>query len=212
MSTTSFLCFQLRLTQYRFFAQSWNNGQSLCPDKTAALLVEFRSKIDRLSQSLPSRFTANLDAVRKELPSLFSKKLPFVLSHQDLNETNMLINPESGSITGIVDWAEAKILPFGFSLWAFENLLGYMNSEGWHYYDNRHELEGIFWQTFLAEANGASGCDLQLIRVARMAGLFLCHGFACDRNGVETVVDESSFSSYKYLDAFCAASDWAPTI
>ncbi|EHK48492.1 hypothetical protein TRIATDRAFT_214538 [Trichoderma atroviride IMI 206040] len=195
----------------KFFAQSWNNGQQLCPDKAAALLIEFRSKLDRLSLSLPSRFATNLDAVRKELPLLFSERLPFILSHQDLNEMNMLINPETGCITGIVDWAEARILSFGFSLWAFENLLGYMDSEGWHYYDNRHELEGIFWQTFLAEANSTSDGDLQLIRVARMAGLFFRYGFDWDGEGVENVVDESSLSSLAYLDAFCTSDDWAPT-
>lgn len=144
----------------------------MCPDKAAALLIEFRSKLDRLSLSLPSRFVTNLDAVRKELPLLFLERLPFILSHQDLNEMNMLIDPETGCITGIVDWAEARILPFGFSLWAFENLLGYMDSEGWHYYDNRQELEGIFWQTILAEANSTSDGDIQLIRVARMAVCF----------------------------------------
>ncbi|KAL7893701.1 hypothetical protein HDV63DRAFT_181173 [Trichoderma sp. SZMC 28014] len=195
----------------KFFAQSWNNGQQLCPDKTAASLDEFRSKLDRLSLSLPSRFATNLDAVRKELPLLFSERLPFVLSHQDLNEMNTLIDPESGCITGIVDWAEARILPFGFSLWAFENLLGYMDSEGWHYYDNRHELEGLFWQTFSAEANSVSNGDLQLIRVARMAGLFFRYGFAWDGEGVEKVADESSLSSLAYLDAFCTSDNWTPT-
>ncbi|KAL7930332.1 hypothetical protein V8C35DRAFT_330514 [Trichoderma chlorosporum] len=174
-------------------------------------LVEFRSKLDRLSLSLPSRFATNLNAIRKELPSLFSGRLPFVLSHQDLNEMNTLINPESGCITGIVDWAEARILPFGFSLWASENLLGYMDPEGWHYYDNHHELEGIFWQAFLVEANGVSDGDLQLIRVARMAGLFFRYGFTWNSEGVEIVADKSSLSSLEYLDAFCTSNDWSPT-
>ncbi|KAL7955112.1 hypothetical protein V8C34DRAFT_292484 [Trichoderma compactum] len=196
----------------KFFAQSWNNRQRPCPDKITDLLVEFRSKLNCLSGSLPSQFATNLNAVLRELPSLFSEGLPFVLTHQDLNETNVLINSETGCITGIVDWAEARILPFGFSLWGFENPLGYMDSEGWHYYDNRHELEGIFWQTFLAEAKGVSDSDIQLIRVARMTGLFCRYGFAWGGKGVENVVDESSPSSWAYLNAFCTAGDWAPTV
>ncbi|RMJ03300.1 hypothetical protein CDV36_015174 [Fusarium kuroshium] len=195
----------------RFFAQSWNNGQCLNPDDAAPLLAEFRSKFDLLARSLPSRFASNLDRIRKELPSLFSGALPFVLSHGDLCEMNILINSETGNITGIVDWAEARILPFGFSLWGFENVLGYMDSGGWHYYDNRRELEDLFWQTFWGEASHASDVGLELIRAARLAGLFCRYGFIVDGKAVISVVDQSDASSLAYLDAFCAADDWPPT-
>ena len=123
---------------------------------------------------------------------------------------NILINPETGHVTGIVDWAEARILPFGFSLWGLENILGYMDSEGWHYYDNRDELEGLFWQTFCTEINNATENDLQLIRAARMAGLFCRYGLIMDGIAVKGVVDQSDASSLAYLDAFCMADDWAP--
>lgn len=36
---------------------------------------------------------------------------PFVLSHIDLNIHNILIDPETGNITGIIDWDYAAILP-----------------------------------------------------------------------------------------------------
>ncbi|KAJ5433434.1 uncharacterized protein N7458_012590 [Penicillium daleae] len=68
--------------------------------------------------------------VRKELPSLFSTSLPFVLSHGDLNVMNFLVNPQTGKITGIVDWAESRILPFGFALHGLENLLGWTQKGG----------------------------------------------------------------------------------
>ena len=108
------------------------------------MLAEFQSNFDLLARDLPSRFAPNLDRVRKELPSLFSQALPFVLSHQDLNVMNLLVNHETGNITGIVDWAESRILPFGFALYGLENLLGWMDSEGWHYYDHHRELENLF--------------------------------------------------------------------
>ncbi|KAJ4315798.1 hypothetical protein N0V84_008202 [Fusarium piperis] len=191
----------------RFFAQSWNNAQCLNPDDVAPLLAEFDSKFDLLARSLPSRFASNLDKIRKDLPSLFSGALPFVLSHGDLCEMNILINSETGNITGIVDWAEARILPFGLSLWGFENVLGYMDSRGWHYYDNRRELEDLFWQTFWGEATNASDADSKLIRTARLAGLFCRYGFIVDGKAVIRVVDESDASGLPYLDAFCAAED-----
>ncbi|KAI3340635.1 hypothetical protein F4824DRAFT_496922 [Ustulina deusta] len=191
-----------------FFAQSWNHSQQLLPGETSALLAEFHDKFDLLHRSLPFRFASNLDRVRKELPLLFSKTLSFVLSHQDLCEINILIDPETGSITGIIDWADARILPFGFSLWAFENILGCMNSEGWHYYDNRHELQRIFWETFRMEAKNLSDDDLRLIQITRMAGLFCRYGFILDGKVCKGVIDESDVSSFHYLDAFCAAEDW----
>lgn len=128
---------------------------------------------------------------------LVSNTLPFVLSHQDLCEMNILIDPETGRITGIIDWAEARISPFGFSLWGFENILGYMNSEGWHYYDNRHELQRIFWETFRMEAKNLSDDNLRLIQITRMAGLFCRYGFISDGKVCERVVGESNVSSFR---------------
>ncbi|KAI0103052.1 hypothetical protein GGR51DRAFT_525491 [Nemania sp. FL0031] len=194
----------------KFFAQSWNNSQQSRPDDTAALLVEFRDKFDLLSRSLPPRFASNLDKVRKALPLLFSGALPLVLSHQDLCEMNILVHPDTGSITGIVDWAEARILPFGLSLWGFENILGYMDSKGWHYFDNRHELEELFWDTFRMEAGNLSDDDLSLIWVTRMAGLFCRYGLVWDGKACKKAVDKSDVSSYAYLDAFCTSDDWMP--
>lgn len=124
---------------------------------------------------------------------------------------NLLIDPDTGNITGIVDWAEARILPFGFSLWGLENVLGYMDSEGWHYYDNSRELEDLFWQTFWVLARNASDTDVQLIRAARMAGLFCRYGFIVEGKAVIRAVDQSDGFFLPYLDAFCTADDWAPT-
>jgi hypothetical protein len=175
------------------------------------LLTEFQSSFDLLARNLPSRFALNLERVRKELPSLFSTALPFVLSHGDLNVMNFLVNPQTGKITGIVDWAESRILPFGFALYGLENLLGWMDSEGWHYYDRYRELESLFWETFRKEAHNFSDSDLYLIRAARMAGFFYHYGFNFDPKGaVQSVRMDLQGGSLLYLYAFCAASGWAP--
>ncbi|KAH8194058.1 hypothetical protein TruAng_011773 [Truncatella angustata] len=131
-----------------FFAQSWNSMRRLDLDNMATLLAEFESKCDVLTRSLPPRFTSNLHGVRQSLPSLFSETFPFVLNHGDLCGMNILIGRETGNITGIVDWAEARILPFGFALWGLENILGCMDSTGWYYYDNRREVEDRLWRAF----------------------------------------------------------------
>lgn len=172
--------------------------------------MEFQSSFDLLARNLPSRFAANLERVREELPSLF-KVLPFVLSHGDLNMMNLLVNPKTGNITGIVDWAEARILPFGFALYGLEHLLGWMDSEGWHYYDRYCELESLFWQTFREEAHNFSDADLYLISAARMAGFFYHYGFNFDTKGeIQSVRMDRPDGSLAYLDAFCAAGKWTP--
>ncbi|KAJ5900603.1 uncharacterized protein N7473_004673 [Penicillium subrubescens] len=80
-----------------------NNDLRLYLDTTANLLIEFQSNFDLLTRNLLSRFTPNLDIARKELPSLFSKALPYVLSYSDLNIINLLVNPKTRNITGIID-------------------------------------------------------------------------------------------------------------
>ncbi|KAK7424770.1 hypothetical protein QQX98_000353 [Neonectria punicea] len=191
----------------RYFAQSWNFQQQLDPDDLAALLAEFRSKFDLLTKALPPQLLPNLNRVYSRLPSLFSGVLPFVLSHGDLCEMNLLISPETGNITGVVDWAEARILPFGFSLWGFENILGFMDSRGWHYYDNRDQLEDLFWRTFWAEAPDASKVDLELIQTARMAGLFCRYGLVVEGKDLKAPIDHSDSPALAYLDALCTVDD-----
>jgi len=119
---------------------------------------------------------------------------------------NIFVDPNTGHITGIIDWAEARILPFGISLWGFENILGYMDSQGWHYYKNHHKLENFFWQTFEETVGGVSEADRHAIRVARMAGFFLRYGFVWEDGGREIPAKEPD-SALRYLDAFCATGD-----
>ncbi|KAF9890789.1 hypothetical protein FE257_005359 [Aspergillus nanangensis] len=193
----------------RFFAQSWNNDRRPSSDATATLLMEFQRNFELLAQNLPSRFAPNLEKVRMALPSLFSKALPFVLSHGDLNMMNLLVNPQTGNITGIVDWAESRVLPFGFALYGLANLLGRMDSQGWHYHPRYRDLESLFWQTFREEAHNFARADFHLIRAARMAGFFYHYGFHFDTKGaVRSVRMDQPDGSLAYLDAFCAAGEW----
>jgi hypothetical protein len=88
-------------------------------------------------------------------------------------------------------------------LWGLENIPGYMDSTGWHYYDNLHKLEDLFWRAFRTKAHNASKGDMQLIRTARMAGLFCRYGFIVEGKILEGVIDPTDPSSLVYLDAFC---------
>jgi hypothetical protein len=184
----------------RFFAASWKHRQIKPLDVAETIHKDCEQKLELLSRVLPVRYTESLSKARTELPLLFTSAYPLVLSHDDLCEMNILVDLNSGHITGIIDWAEARILPFGFSLWGFENVLGFMDSQGWHYYNNHRELEKCFWQAFEQSVGGVSEADRQAIRVARMVGFFLRYGFVWE-DGVRQIPAKESDSSLKYLDA-----------
>jgi hypothetical protein len=88
------------------------------------------------------------------------------------------------------------------SLWGLENLLGFMDGQGWHYYPNCDTLRSFFWQTFEQAVGGLSPSEKRAVQIARLAGLFFRYGFAW-ADGGEEPVGESSMS-FRYLDAFCA--------
>ena len=193
-----------------FFAAWWNHRQIKFLDTVEAIHHEYQQELCLLSQALPFHFAESLRQVCAELPLLFTSTYPLVLNHDDLCEMNISVDPNTGHITGVVDWADARVLPFGISLWGFENMLGYMDSDGWHYYTNHCELESLFWQTFEVAIGGVSEPDRQAIRVARMAGFFLHYGFVWEDGVRETPAKEPD-SALRYLNAFCTISGTIPT-
>lgn len=166
------------------------------------LAAEYGFKLGRLAESLPTRFSQPLLSLESQLLPVFSK-LPHVVTHGDLCELNILVDPRTGHITGVVDWAEVRVLPFGFALWAVENILGFMNAEGWHYYDNQDELRTVFWATFLQQAKNCTKQDMELIHTVRLIGLFCRYGFTTEGEKILGVVGDEAISSLAYLDAFC---------
>ncbi|KAE8151306.1 hypothetical protein BDV25DRAFT_139027 [Aspergillus avenaceus] len=184
----------------RFFARSWQHrlAESYHSEH---LLTDLQHKLDTLLRQLPPRFTNVISKLRGELPMLFAPTYPLVLSHDDLCEMNIIVYPEEGGISGIVDWADAKTLPFGMSLWGFLNMLGTKDSLGWHYHENSNHLESLFWETFYRNTGDISSDHRRAIRVAERVGLVLRYGFTWDDGIRERPVTEQD-SSLRYLDAF----------
>ncbi|KAK1768717.1 hypothetical protein QBC33DRAFT_577188 [Phialemonium atrogriseum] len=136
-------------------------------------------------KSLPS--VAQIQGI---LPMLCSGEYPVVLTHGDLNEMNILVDPASGKITGVVDWAEASFQPFGFALYALDNALGSMGPQVWEDFDNADSLRDEFWSTFSRLVGGLSESMMESIRLARVAGLLIRYR-----------VRDPSGASLRYLDA-----------
>ncbi|KAE8421647.1 hypothetical protein BDV36DRAFT_247220 [Aspergillus pseudocaelatus] len=56
----------------------------------------------------------------------------------------IIVNPNRGRITRIADWADVRVLPFGMSLWGFQNMLGIMDSKDWHYFEDSSRMNSPF--------------------------------------------------------------------
>ncbi|KAJ5783166.1 hypothetical protein N7457_004940 [Penicillium paradoxum] len=184
----------------RFFASSWVNRLAE-PHRSEHSLADLQNKLDVLLRQLPSRFTGIIAKLREELPVIFIPGYPLTLTHTDLCEMNIVVNPQAGGINGVIDWAEAKVLPFGMSLWGFRNMLGIMNSSGWHYFENSSSLEDLFWDTFYRHVGNISNDEKSAIKIAERTGLVLRYGFTWENGDLERPVNEQD-SSIRYLDAF----------
>lgn len=186
----------------RFFAQSWKSSSRPDRDTISTISQDCQASFNHLASNLPSRFQKTIIQVQESLPALFSGEYPLVITHGDLSEMNILANPSTGEITGIVDWAEAGILPFGFALYALDNILGYSTLTGYVFNSTAKPLRDEFWRMFSELVGGVSPSNMQLIQLARLAGLFLRYGipYRPGRKGVVGVGGLNSISIHK-LDA-----------
>jgi len=119
---------------------------------------------------------------------------------------NILVSPTTGRVTGIIDWAEAGVLPFGLALYGLENLLGYMGPGEWNYFNIRDKLELRFWTQFWNYITDVptppEESTWHTVTIARKVGVLLQYGFKWENGTVETAVTEKDTGSLAYLDAF----------
>lgn len=183
--------------------QSWQRGtleSSFLVDKSA-IGAECYARFKYLAEALPERFLPAITEVEAALPALLDGCYPAVLTHGDLNEMNILVDPYSGEITGIVDWSDASIQPFGFTLYALENVLGSMGSSGWRWFNNADDLRNSFWRAF-REQTGVSEPQTRLIKLAGMAGVLIRYGTAYDSGFPGMIgVRDTEGEDFRYLDA-----------
>lgn len=86
------------------------------------------------------------------------------------------MNETTGHITGVLDWADDIITPFGVPLGGLETILGVQTSSSWHSHHNHVELREYFWETFYGRIGPTSADNRRSIEVARLFGLFRTHG------------------------------------
>ncbi|KAL9103231.1 MAG: hypothetical protein Q9163_001718 [Psora crenata] len=162
----------------RFYASSWKNPQ---PPGGRVVSQRYKAELTQLSGALSSRLTTVIQRTYQIIDTIIYQ-VPWVLTHQDLSDMNILADSDSGHITGVVDWADACIEPFGIALWGLESILGYSGPEGFLYYENDlSHLRRLFRKVLLVEIGGAiSDKTLRAIEELRTLGLLLRYGFDWD--------------------------------
>jgi Ser/Thr protein kinase RdoA (MazF antagonist) len=189
----------------RFFAQAWlkpvSEGEMVKRTKVEA---EFTDRLGELRRTLPDQFLPLVDRVMKNLHKLTAPNYPFVLTHGDFSEFNLLLDEVSGAISGVVDWPETSILPFGFTLHGVEYGLGAMYAYGWTYRENASHVREHFWATFKQIVQPTKD-EVEAMMLARLAGILFRYGTRTSSRNSGTmcgVRGHASDSSLQFIEAF----------
>lgn len=190
------------LTEYsRYFARAWSAPQQADPEALAQQEAAISSRLATLKATQPPVVPAStLAELEKALPLLYADHYPKVLTHGDLSLTNILVDPTTCAITGLVDWSLASVRPFGLELHCFFLMSGFMDMDGWHDYACRSRLVDAFWDAFWLALGSAAGADdvesrgriRALAEAAAKIGAIMCYAFK--RNGDGSPSEELSTS------------------
>ena len=135
-----------------------------------------------------------------KLHLLFETGHPLTLTHDDLCEMNFIVDADTHKLNGVIDWADARILPFRLRLSAVQSVLGFMDSRGWHYHDDRAVLEQAFWTEFEVLIGASFASQKKPIETARAIGVLVQHGFVWQQDKMVPATEANS--DLRYLDAF----------
>lgn len=161
--------------------------------------------LELLLSALPLRFLPHIQYCLEHMSSVFS--LPLVMVHRDFSTCNIMVDTTSCQLTGVIDWAEAGVCPFGQNLHFLQHFSGTMHiSRGWRQFMDHAVLQKVFWQTFSSGVGGMTLEMAQAIQVSRVMGCLLVYGFTrrlANEPEVAPIRDDE-FGRYnmRYLDAF----------
>lgn len=193
----------------KFLTRAWSKGSTETIQK-GIVGGSIVSRLKMLLTDLPVRFQAKVSIILHHLADI--EALPWVFSHGDIVPGNIIIEPSSSHIIGLVDWAEAEHLPFGLCLYGLEEFLGQLTSAGFEYYADASELRTVFWDTLLKEIPELSqGKVFQAVTMARDLGVLLWYGIAFDDGAINRVVVEGRDNDEIHrLDAFLNLQSFKP--
>lgn len=137
--------------------------------------------------------------------------LPIVLAHKDFGDFNILVDPETCHLLGVIDWAEATLEPFGINLYATENLMTKFHlRNGAVRYPRYEVLYERFWDGLgmgIGRGEFIGGGDatanvISTIQSAMLLGLLLSNGFTsrlANEAAPVPISEDSREGAYKML-------------
>lgn len=198
-----------------FFALSFQTPQPLPQTHLTKLHQQYSTDLHLLHQTLPTRFQTTIQRCLHALPSIMT--LPIVLAHKDFGDFNILVDPETCHLLGVIDWAEATLEPFGINLYAVENLMTKFHlRNGAVRYPRYEVLYERFWDglgkgigrgEFIGSSGGGGGDAtttnvIDTIQSAMLLGLLLSNGFTsrlANEAAPVPISEDSREGAYKML-------------
>ncbi|KAK8056651.1 hypothetical protein PG993_001878 [Apiospora rasikravindrae] len=188
----------------QFHSQAWRHartrGQVGSKGRVGSSL---RWRLGMMATSLPERFQRLVNRLMPALPDI--EGLPWTLSHGDFLPSNIMVDPWTGQMSGLLDWAEAEWLPFGVGMYGLEELLGEVQQGQFTYYPEADKLASLFWKELQSQIHELRGNPRQLraVREAQLFGVLLWHAIAFDDGRLNRVVEEGTDDGeIQRLDAF----------
>ncbi len=164
------------LIAYSFFAMAWKAPQEVDSAHRENLRCGYIREQELLSRDLPERFRQMVEKCLGEIEAIMT--LPMVLLHRDFSDVNIMVDETSCHLTGVIDWAEADIGPFGLNLYFVRGLMGRMHLKtGWSRFEDYGALRDTFWGVLRAEVGELAEETMETIRSAEVMGVLLCYGF-----------------------------------
>ncbi|KAJ5725460.1 uncharacterized protein N7483_006817 [Penicillium malachiteum] len=184
----------------RYFARCWSSPQPVDFQVQNGTQEEIHRQLTKVKSThfesvLPD---ATILELQRSLPVLFQQTYPQVLTHNDISQTNILVNEETFEITGLVDWSLAKVLPFGMELGTLILATGYMGIGEWHTYTCRQRLIDAFWAEFWAQCQIVDPIRQQEVRSIAMQGAKIASvlHYAFKRNADGTSSEELNITDW----------------
>ncbi|KAE8146851.1 hypothetical protein BDV25DRAFT_132590 [Aspergillus avenaceus] len=190
----------------RYFARCWSSPQPVDPEAQAACRERVHRQLMKIKTSTSSILPCTtIIELERSLPILFDQTYPQVLTHNDLSQTNILINAETFEITGVVDWSLASVQPFGVELGSLLLATGYMDLNGWHNYTCRSQILNAFWDEFWIHCQIYDDIRRREIRASAMQaakiGAVLRYAFRRNADGSPSEELENSKWALETLNA-----------
>ncbi|KAK7934847.1 hypothetical protein PG985_000342 [Apiospora marii] len=201
----------------KYFARCWNHPQVLDPEQLETKRKSITQKLSLLEDAPGFEFLQNTLAELRGpqgLACLYSAAWPQVVTHGDLSQTNILVDPATLSITGLVDWSLAKVAPFGLELAALRLLSGAMDRDGWTDRAFRPRTEAAFWEEFWGCVGIEEAGERERVRktseLGCKLGVVLRYAFRQTLDGF--VLDQLAPEPSPYLRSWLGNEAWGDLI